>query len=200
MAVELDHSFTTAKPIDESYAADHRPRARGAVRRGRQRDRETGDDSVKARDQGQDGRDVDDVHRHGRDHREGRRRPSRDDGVKSREAGGQGYANATVTFALHDGGGTIHTNAQITRQGRLDGRGRGGRRARRADRGLHRQARGDIVTVARWRRSRCGRCAQARCPRRRHGGPGGSRPARVQRQRPRRLRLRRVRQRARRRR
>ena len=35
-------------------------------------------------------------------------------GVKSREAGGQGYANATVTFQLEDGGGTIHTNAQIT--------------------------------------------------------------------------------------
>jgi uncharacterized protein len=34
--------------------------------------------------------------------------------VKSREAGGQGYANADVTFALSDGGGTIHTSAQIT--------------------------------------------------------------------------------------
>ena len=34
--------------------------------------------------------------------------------VKSREAGGQGHANATVTFQLHDGGGTIHTTAQIT--------------------------------------------------------------------------------------
>ena len=34
--------------------------------------------------------------------------------VKSKEAGGQGHANATVTFALTDGGGTIHTNAQIT--------------------------------------------------------------------------------------
>jgi carbon monoxide dehydrogenase subunit G len=34
--------------------------------------------------------------------------------VKSREAGGQGYANATVTFALSEGGGTIHTNAQIS--------------------------------------------------------------------------------------
>ena len=34
--------------------------------------------------------------------------------VKSREAGGQGHANATITFALNDGGGTIHTNAQIT--------------------------------------------------------------------------------------
>ena len=34
--------------------------------------------------------------------------------VKSREAGGQGYANADVTFTLSDGGGTIHTAAQIT--------------------------------------------------------------------------------------
>jgi uncharacterized protein len=34
--------------------------------------------------------------------------------VKSREAGGQGYANADVTFSLSDGGGTIHTAAQIT--------------------------------------------------------------------------------------
>ncbi len=34
--------------------------------------------------------------------------------VKSREAGGSGHANADVTFALNDGGGTIHTAAQIT--------------------------------------------------------------------------------------
>jgi uncharacterized protein len=34
--------------------------------------------------------------------------------VKSREAGGQGFANADVTFSLEDGGGTIHTAAQIT--------------------------------------------------------------------------------------
>jgi carbon monoxide dehydrogenase subunit G len=34
--------------------------------------------------------------------------------VKSREAGGQGYANATVVFTLVEGGGAIHTNAQIT--------------------------------------------------------------------------------------
>jgi carbon monoxide dehydrogenase subunit G len=34
--------------------------------------------------------------------------------VKSREAGGQGYANADVTFVIEDGGGTIHTAAQIT--------------------------------------------------------------------------------------
>jgi len=34
--------------------------------------------------------------------------------VKSREAGGQGYANADVVFSLSDGGGTIHTAAQIS--------------------------------------------------------------------------------------
>jgi uncharacterized protein len=34
--------------------------------------------------------------------------------VKSREAGGQGHANADVTFELSDGGGNIHTAAQIT--------------------------------------------------------------------------------------
>jgi carbon monoxide dehydrogenase subunit G len=33
--------------------------------------------------------------------------------VRSREVGGNGYANATVTFALSGGGGTIHTAAQI---------------------------------------------------------------------------------------
>jgi carbon monoxide dehydrogenase subunit G len=34
--------------------------------------------------------------------------------VKSREAGGQGHANADVTITLSDGGGTIHTAAQIS--------------------------------------------------------------------------------------
>jgi uncharacterized protein len=34
--------------------------------------------------------------------------------VKSREASGQGYANADVTFTLDDGGGRIHTAAQIS--------------------------------------------------------------------------------------
>ncbi|HEY3773181.1 MAG TPA: SRPBCC domain-containing protein [Solirubrobacteraceae bacterium] len=33
--------------------------------------------------------------------------------VKSREAGGQGYANADVTFTINDSGGEIHTAAQI---------------------------------------------------------------------------------------
>jgi carbon monoxide dehydrogenase subunit G len=33
--------------------------------------------------------------------------------VDSRDVGGSGYANADVTFALSDGGGSIHTAAQI---------------------------------------------------------------------------------------
>jgi carbon monoxide dehydrogenase subunit G len=34
--------------------------------------------------------------------------------VKSRDTGGQGYANADVAFTLNDGGGAIHTSAQIS--------------------------------------------------------------------------------------
>jgi carbon monoxide dehydrogenase subunit G len=34
--------------------------------------------------------------------------------VKSREAGGQGHANADVTITVNDGGGIVHTDAQIT--------------------------------------------------------------------------------------
>jgi carbon monoxide dehydrogenase subunit G len=34
--------------------------------------------------------------------------------VKAREAGGQGHANADVVFTLADGGGNVHTAAQIT--------------------------------------------------------------------------------------
>src|SRR3954452_7699992 len=34
--------------------------------------------------------------------------------VKSRDVGGQGYANADVRFTLDDGGGNIHTKAQIS--------------------------------------------------------------------------------------
>ena len=34
--------------------------------------------------------------------------------VKSRDTGGQGYANADVAFTIDDGGGTIHTTAQVS--------------------------------------------------------------------------------------
>ena len=65
--------------------------------------------------------------------------------VKSREAGGQGYANADVTFALSDGGGTIHTAAQITGKAASMGEGIVQTRARRADQRLHLEAGGDLM-------------------------------------------------------
>jgi carbon monoxide dehydrogenase subunit G len=34
--------------------------------------------------------------------------------IKSKDTGGSGYANADVAFTLNDGGGTIHTAAQIS--------------------------------------------------------------------------------------
>ena len=78
MAVELEHPFTTARPIDDSFAADHstssawcRASRAGAVLE------TTGPDAVRARDRGEDGRDVDDVHGHRRDRREGPRRAHR---------------------------------------------------------------------------------------------------------------------------
>jgi carbon monoxide dehydrogenase subunit G len=114
MAVELDHSFTTARPVDESYATildldrvvpcveggsvletidPNTVRAEIKVRMGAMSMTFTGT--------------VEIVEQDAAAHRVLMR-------VKSKEAGGQGHANADVTFGLTDGGGTIHTNAQIT--------------------------------------------------------------------------------------
>jgi carbon monoxide dehydrogenase subunit G len=114
MAVELDHSFTTTKPIDESFAAvTDLERVVPAVQGGSVVET-TGPDSVKAEILVKMGAmsmtftgTVEVTEKDAADHRAVLV-------VKSREAGGQGHANATVTFALDDGGGTIHTNAQIT--------------------------------------------------------------------------------------
>jgi carbon monoxide dehydrogenase subunit G len=114
MAVELDHSFTTAKPIDESYATIlDLERLVPCVEGGSVLEK-TGDESVNAEIRVKMGAmsmvftgtvEV----------------AEKDDAahtallvVKSKEAGGQGYANANVSFALNDDGGTIHTSAQIT--------------------------------------------------------------------------------------
>ncbi|MBV9819345.1 MAG: hypothetical protein JOZ07_13505 [Solirubrobacterales bacterium] len=43
--------------------------------------------------------------------------------VKSREVGGQGHADADVTFDLSDGGGRLHTKARVT--GKAASRGEG---------------------------------------------------------------------------
>ena len=114
MAVELDHSFSTAKPIDESYAAIlDLERLVPCVEGGTVLEK-TGPDSVRAEIKVKLGAmsmsftgTVEIVEQDAAAHRMVM-------SVKSREAGGQGHANATVGIALTDGGGTIHTNAQIT--------------------------------------------------------------------------------------
>ena len=114
MAVVLDHSFTTAKPIDESYATIlDLEKLIPCVEGGRVIER-TSPDQVKAEIVVKMGAmsmtftgTVDVAEQDAAAHRVLL-------AVKSREAGGQGYANASVEFALSDDGGTIHTNAQIT--------------------------------------------------------------------------------------
>jgi uncharacterized protein len=114
MAVELDHSFTTSKPIDESFAAiTDLERVVPAVQGGSVLEA-TSPDSVKAEILVKMGamsmRFSGTVEVTEKDEAEHRAVLT----VKSREAGGQGHANATATFTLQDGGGTLHTNAQIT--------------------------------------------------------------------------------------
>jgi carbon monoxide dehydrogenase subunit G len=114
MATELDHSFTTEKPIDESFAAiTDLERVIPCVEGGKVLEA-TGEDSVRAEIVIRMGAmsmtftgTVEVVEKDQASHRAVLR-------VKSKEAGGQGHANADVTFALHDGGGDIHTSAQIT--------------------------------------------------------------------------------------
>jgi carbon monoxide dehydrogenase subunit G len=114
MAVELDHSFTTTKPIDESFAAiTDLERVVPAVQGGSVLET-TGPDSVKAEILVKMGAmsmkftgTVEVTEKDEADHRA-------EHTDKAPEAGGQGHANATATFALDDGGGTLHTNAQIT--------------------------------------------------------------------------------------
>ena len=59
--------------------------------------------------------------------------------VKSREAGGQGHANANVEFSLENGGGNNPHQGADHRQGGIDGGGCRRERAGRADQGLHRE-------------------------------------------------------------
>ncbi|MEA2445718.1 MAG: hypothetical protein QOJ12_3010 [Thermoleophilales bacterium] len=114
MAVELDHSFTTTKPIDESFSAIvDLERLVPCVEGGSVIER-TGPDSVKAEIKVKMGAvgmkftgTVEVVEQDAAAHRAVMT-------VKSREAGGQGHANANVVFELAEGGGKIHTNAQIT--------------------------------------------------------------------------------------
>ena len=114
MAVELDHSFTTAKSIEESFTSildlervvpcveggsvlestgPSSARAEIKIKMGAMSMKFTGTVEIVEQDPAAHTAVM---------------------SVKAKEAGGQGHANATVTFALSDGGGTIHTHAQIT--------------------------------------------------------------------------------------
>ena len=114
MAVELEHSFTTAKSLDESFASIlDLERVVPCVEGGSVLD-STGPASARAEIKIKMGAmsmkftgTIEIVEQDAAAHRAVM-------SVKSREAGGQGHANATVVFALTEGGGTIHTNAQIT--------------------------------------------------------------------------------------
>jgi carbon monoxide dehydrogenase subunit G len=112
--VELDHSFSTSKPIDESWQAIlDLERLVPAVEGGSVIER-TGPESVKAEIKVKMGAmsmkftgTVTVTEQDDANHRAVMQ-------VKAKEAGGQGYANADVVFSLADGGGTLHTAAQIT--------------------------------------------------------------------------------------
>ena len=114
MAVQLEHPFTMSKPVDESFATiTDLEQVVPCVEGGRVLER-TSDDAVKAEIVVKMGAmsltftgTVEITEKDAEAHRAVM-------SVKSREKGGQGFANATVVFAVADGGGTVNTDAQIT--------------------------------------------------------------------------------------
>jgi carbon monoxide dehydrogenase subunit G len=123
MAVELDHLFTTARPIDESFAVvTDLERVIPCVEGGSIIE-QTSDDAAKAQITIEmDATSltfagtIEIVEKDAGSH-------TAVMSVKARETSGQGYANATVTFTLHEGGGVVHTNAQITGEAASMGEG-----------------------------------------------------------------------------
>jgi carbon monoxide dehydrogenase subunit G len=114
MATELDHTFTTEKPIDESFAAVTDLERLVPCVEGGTVTEVTGPDSVKAEILLTMGAmsmtfvgTVEVAEKDPDAHRALLR-------VKAKDSEGQGHANADVVFQLNDGGGEIHTKAQIT--------------------------------------------------------------------------------------
>jgi carbon monoxide dehydrogenase subunit G len=114
MAVDLDHSFTMSGSTDENFAKICDLEQVVPCVEGGSVLEKTGDDAVKAEIVVRMGAmslkftgTVEITEKDADAHRAVM-------AVKSREAGGQGHANATAEFNLADGGGTLHTNAQIT--------------------------------------------------------------------------------------
>jgi carbon monoxide dehydrogenase subunit G len=112
--VELDHPFSTGKPIEQNWETILDLERLVPCVEGGSVIEPTGPDSVKAQIKVKMGAmsltytgTVAVIEQDPDAHRAVLR-------VKSREASGQGHANADVTFSLSDGGGTIHTAAQIS--------------------------------------------------------------------------------------
>jgi carbon monoxide dehydrogenase subunit G len=112
--VELDHHFTTGKDTDYNWnAVLDLDRVIPRVEGGRVLER-TGPDAAKAEIVVKMGAmsmtfrgTVEVAERDEAAHRAVLR-------VKSKDIGGQGWANADVAFTLNDGGGDIHTSAQVS--------------------------------------------------------------------------------------
>ena len=112
--VELDHPFTTSKSIDESWRTVLDLEQLVPCVEGGSVIEKTGAESVKAEIKVKMGAmsmkftgTVEVIEQDEASHRAVMK-------VKAREAGGQGHASADVTFTLSDGGGAVHTAAQIT--------------------------------------------------------------------------------------
>jgi carbon monoxide dehydrogenase subunit G len=111
--VELDHTFSTGKPADYNWdAVLDLDRIIPCVEGGKVIERESPDLAkaeikVKMGAMSMTFRGTVEVAERDEDaHRAVLK-------VKSKDVGGQGYANADVAFTLADGGGSIHTAAQI---------------------------------------------------------------------------------------
>jgi carbon monoxide dehydrogenase subunit G len=112
--VELDHPFKTDKGVDQSWSTVLDLEKLVPCVEGGSVTEKTGPESVKAEIKVKMGAmsmkfkgTVEVVEADESEHRALLR-------VKSREQGGQGHANADVVFMLSDGGGNVHTAAQIT--------------------------------------------------------------------------------------
>ena len=114
MAVDLDHSFTPGSSADQTFAGIvDLERVIPLVEGGRVTGT-TGPDAVNAEilvKMGAMSRTfkgtVEVAEKDEASHRAVLR-------VRSKEEGGNGYANADVTFTVDDGQGTVHTHAQIS--------------------------------------------------------------------------------------
>jgi uncharacterized protein len=112
--IELDHTFSTGKPADYNWEAiNDLDRLIPCVEGGSVIER-TSPDEAKAQIVVKMGAmsmtfrgTVEVADRDEAAHRAVMR-------IKSKDTGGQGYANADVAFTLNDGGGAIHTSAQIS--------------------------------------------------------------------------------------